>query len=89
MKLLKLLFLAPIGFFFVLIVRILYRFGIVIRFGEFFSYRVGHLAGNTECYLCEKDAGLHKGFDIWAHSGPPANKYLAKMIGRVMRVDPT
>jgi len=89
MKVLKLIFLAPIGFFFVLIIRVLARFGFVIRFGEFFSNRLGHLAGNTECYLCEKSAGVQKGFDIWAHSGEPANKHLAKMISRVIKVDPT
>jgi len=87
-KLLRLPF-VPIAFLCVFAVRLLSRFGILIRFGEFFSNRMGHLAGNTECYLCEKTAGISEGFDIWAHSKEPANKYLAKMIARKIRVDPT
>ena len=31
---------------------------VTIRFGTLFVSRLGHLAGNTECYLCERDAGM-------------------------------
>jgi len=59
-----------------------------VRFGSLFVSRLGHLAGNTECYLCERDSGLTpKGvFDIWSPQGTPANRYLLKMFRRVMRV---
>lgn len=89
MKLAKLIFLAPIGFFCALVIRLLDKLGFRIRFGEFISNRLGHLAGNTECYLCERDASGVKTFDIWAHNGKPASEQLAKMIGRRVRIDPT
>ena len=88
-KLLKLVFLVPIGFFFVFVLRMLDKVGVRVRFGEFISNRLGHLAGNTECYLNEKSAGLQSGFDIWAHNGPVASPQLAKMIARKVCIDPT
>lgn len=54
------------------------------------SGRIGHLAGNTECYLCQpKPRGLFGRLDLWAHSGVPCNAQLARMIGRVLTVIPT
>lgn len=89
MKFVRLL-LIPLALLIVGSVRLLARCGVLIRFGEFWSERIGHLAGNTECYLCEKDAGLHpKSFDIWTHRNKVSNKQLAKMIGREILVDPT
>ena len=88
MKFFRLL-LVPPAFICVFIVRLLARFGIIIRFGEFISARMGHLAGNTECYLCEKDKDKQKYYDIWTHSGPPASKQLEKMISRVVFIDRT
>ena len=88
LKFLKLA-LVPFAFLAVGLIRLLSRFGILIRFGEFWSARVGHLAGNTECYLCERDEGMHKGFDIWTHRGLISNKYLGKMLKRCMLVDTT
>lgn len=88
MKLVRLLF-VPFAFLCVAIIRLLARFGVVIRFGELLSPRLGHLAGNTEVYFCEKKAGLSKGFDILVHNGPVANKQLAKMIARKALVDRT
>lgn len=89
MKLVKLLFL-PFAFLMVALMRALARAGILIRIGEFWSSRVGHFAGNTECYLCEKDESLHpKSFDIWIHYGMVSNRYLSKMFSRVMWIDRT
>ena len=60
-----------------------------VRFGSLFVSRLGHLAGNTECYLCERDAGRHKGtLDIWVPVGKPANAQLLKMFSRVMPLWP-
>src|SRR6185436_7046517 len=72
-----------------LVMRLLWPLGYRIRLGEFYSTRMGHLAGNTECYLCEKDMNYFKFHDLFCHTGEPANKQLAKMIGRVITVDPT
>ena len=57
-----------------------------VRFGSLFVSRLGHLAGNTECYLCERDAGMRprRCIDIWSPQGEPASKYLLKMFSRVM-----
>lgn len=84
------LFLLPFAFLCVAIIRLLDKCGVLIRIGELWSERIGHLAGNSECYLCEKDGGLHpKSFDIWYHRRTPANKHLARMFSRVIWVDPT
>ncbi len=84
MKLLRLL-LVP----FALVVVLAARLGLPIRFGRIWSDRMGHMAGNMECYLCERDAGLQRGWDFWYHGAEPANKHFAKMLARVVRVDPT
>ena len=31
----------------------------IIRIGELISHRIGHLAANTELYLCEKDSRIN------------------------------
>ena len=72
----------------VLAVRIMGRFGIVIRFGNFLSGRIGHLVGNTEVYLCERDAGQHPYTDIWTHYGTPASAQIDKMLRRILRIWP-
>lgn len=63
---------------------------VTVRIGSLFVSRLGHLAGNTECYLCERDAGINKPkgrvLDIWAPVGEPANAYLLKMFSRVLYV---
>ena len=80
-------FLLPFALVAVCIVRLL-RPVVVIRFGKLISTRIGHFAGNTELYLCERDMGLHgnKTFDIFYHSEPVCNQQLAKMWGRVLRI---
>ena len=72
----------------VIAIRLLAKAGVLIRFGQFWSERLGHLAGNTEVYLCEKDAGLHSGYHIWFHRQPISSKQIAKMYARVMTVGP-
>lgn len=71
------------------LVRLLKPF-VTVRFGNLFASRLGHLAGNTECYLCERDAGINKPegrvLDIWTPMGTPANAYLLKMFGRVIHI---
>ena len=84
MKFLRLL-LVP----FALLVVAAARLGIPIRFGRIWSWRIGHMAGNMECYLCEREAGLSKGWDFWYHGAEPCSEQLAKMLGRVVRIDPT
>lgn len=59
---------------------------VMIRFGTLFVSRLGHLAGNTECYLCERDAKGLKSFDICCPVGEPANAYLLKMFSRVIHI---
>lgn len=59
-----------------------------VRFGPLFVSRLGHLAGNTECYLCERDAGHALTLDLWIPEGEPANAYLFKMFRRVLTVAP-
>ena len=84
MKFLRLL-LVP----FAALVVIACRLGLPLRFGMIMSNRIGHMAGNMECYLCEREAGLSRGWDFWHHSTEPCSKQLDKMLRRVVRVDPT
>ena len=84
MKFLRLL-LVP----FAAIVVLAARLGLPIRFGKIWSERMGHMAGNMECYLCEREAGLSKGWDFWYHRTEPCSAQLDKMLRRVVRIDPT
>lgn len=73
-----------------LVVRAL-RPVVVIRFGPLISSRVGHFAGNTEVYLCERDAGMHsihgrRTFDIFYHASSICNHQLKKMWDRTLHV---
>ena len=68
--------------------RVLWYFGVKVKFSNFLSSRIGHLVGNTEVYLCEVDAGLHEGIHIWTHYGEPASKQIARMYARVMHIWP-
>ncbi len=57
--------------------------------GEIWSDRLGHLIGNTECYLAERDAGLHKGFiDIWYPRNVSANKIIQKKYLKLLNTVP-
>ena len=58
--------LLPLAFLIVWVVRWMEKRGTLVRFGTFWHSRLGHMIGNTECYLSERDAGLQpKAFDIW------------------------
>lgn len=85
MKLLRLLT-VPFAFLCFLVMRLAWprwKF----RIGVFFSNRIGHLIGNSEVYLCERDAGMHREFiDFWTHNGAICNQQAAKMLARCMRV---
>lgn len=82
------LMLVPFALLVIAFVRLV-RPLILIRFGEICSFRLGHLAANTELYLCQKDASGLRSIDLFAHTGRIANRQLAKMFGRVMWIDPT
>ena len=84
MKFLRLL-LVP----FAALVVLAARLGLPIRFGKIWSERMGHMAGNMECYLCEREAGLSRGWDFWYHRAEPCSAQLDKMLRRVVRIDRT
>jgi hypothetical protein len=75
----------------VLIIRLLRPF-IVIRFRQLFSVHIGHYAGNTEIYLCERDAGINVPsqpfIDIWYHMPFVCNSQLKKMWNRTLHIWP-
>ena len=87
-KLLRLPLLIPAALL-ALAVRILWLFGVKIKFSNFLSSRIGHLVGNTEVYLCEVDAGMHEGIHIWTHYWPISSEQIALMWKRVMRIWPS
>ena len=85
-KLLR-LSLVPLALLCVIVMRL---FKGRIRIGVMQSNRIGHLAGNMEVYLCEKDAGVRpKILELWCAPGEICNKQLLKMWGRVVTVDRT
>lgn len=76
----------------VLLIRLLRPF-IVIRCGQLFSEQIGHFAGNTEVYLCERDAGINVPrrqpfVDILYHMPFVCNSQLKKMWDRSLHVIP-
>ncbi len=84
-----LLLVAPFLLIIVLFIRLLQPL-ILIRFGELISSRIGHFAGNTEIYLCERDLGMHgpKGLDIFYINGAICNRQLMKMWRRTLHIFP-
>lgn len=73
----------------VILVRIL-RPLIRIRFGKLISLRIGHLAINTELYLCDGDSSAQnqRTFDVFYHIGPISNHQLGKMWNKILCVFP-
>lgn len=71
---------------------------LLIRFGELWTPRLGHLIGNTECYLSECDVGKQqKAFDIWVGTllfrqeqiyASISNKYIAKKYNKKLHTIP-
>lgn len=69
----------------VLVIRLI-RPWLLVRLGGLISCRIGHLAANTELYLCERDAGINtpkqRHVDLFYMAYRPiCNQQLAK-IGR-------
>ena len=75
-----------------LLMRLL-RWPLVIRINPLFSSRLGHFAGNTELYLCERDAGINvprgRYVDLCYYNGRLANEQLATMWRRSLRIWPS
>ena len=70
-------------------VRVIRPF-VLVRFGCLSSRRIGHFAGNTEVYLCERDAGMHgrrRALDIFYHDSPVCNHQLKKMWERILPIN--
>ena len=84
MKFLRLLFVP-----FAALVVLAARLGLPLRFGAIWSGRMGHMAGNMECYLCERAAGISRGWDFWYHNAQPCSRQLARMLARAVRIDRT
>ena len=64
-----------------------------MRFQALVSTRIGHFAGNTEIYLCKRDANINipvqKYIDIFYITEPVSNKQLALMWKRVLHIWPS
>jgi putative glycosyltransferase (TIGR04372 family) len=77
---------------FLIIIRIISPI-FIIRIGELLSPRIGHLAANTELYLCEKDAGINipprPYLDIFYYVKPISNYQLLTMWKRLLTVFPS
>jgi putative glycosyltransferase (TIGR04372 family) len=81
-----------IAIFFVIIIRLL-RPIILIRIGYIISSSIGHYAGNTELYLCEKDFGINvpnvRYYDIFYFRYQPiSNIFLAEKIKKIIPIYP-
>jgi len=74
---------------FVLILRAL-RPLVLVRFGQLFSLPIGMFAGQTELYLCQRDAGLHpkRTIDIFHNGYEISNQQLKTMWERKLHVSP-
>lgn len=61
---------------------------VVIRVGLLDGSRIGHFSANPELYLCERDAGMHKGrtLDVFYHLPLVCNRQLKKMWDRTLHV---
>ena len=75
-----------------LLIRLISPF-FIIRFGELISSRIGHLAANTELYLCEKDSKINipnkPYIDIfYLRDKPYCNKFLIKKWHEIIHILP-
>jgi len=91
-QILQFLFVLPLTLPFFLFMR-LFRRWLLIRIMPLYSSRIGHIALNTEVHLCERDAGINVPkechINLYYHAYKPANKQLALMLGRCLRVWPS
>ena len=65
----------------------------LIRVGGLFSHRIGHLAANTELYLCERDVGINlptqRHVDLFYVVKPISNYELVNKWRPMLRIWPT
>jgi putative glycosyltransferase (TIGR04372 family) len=92
---LKVLLYSPLFLLFspILILIRLIRPFFIIRFGGVVSSRIGHLAANTELYLCEKEAGINipnkPYIDIfYLKYKPICNEFLVKKWSQILYIFP-
>ena len=75
-----------------LFVILILKLRIDIRIGPLISSRIGHLAANSELYLCEKLARINKNnkrtFDIFYTPAPISNLHLVRMLRRRLFIIP-
>ena len=92
-KVIRAILLIPVTVFavlFLLIISMLQPFYLV-RLGGIISDRIGHFSGNTEVYLCERDAGINvpnKPYVDIFYMWPICNQQLAKMWKRELMIAP-
>jgi hypothetical protein len=83
--------LIPLGFVLALVIRAISPW-LLVRVKVMMSERVGHLAGNTEIYLCARDARMNepgvRHVDLWYHNWPISNRQLARMWQRQLHIWP-
>lgn len=59
-----------------------------VKIGVLQGNRIGHLAGNVEVHLCERDAGIRpRVIELWCSPYGCCNDYLMRMWGRVITID--
>ena len=86
MKLLRFC-LVPLALVCVALLRLL---GGRVKIGVLQANRIGHLAGNVEVHLCERDAGIRpRAIEIWCSPWGCCNDYLMRMWRRVITIDRT
>jgi putative glycosyltransferase (TIGR04372 family) len=76
----------------VLVIRLI-RPWLLVRLGGLMNSRIGHFVGNTEMYLCERDAGINvpkqRYVDLFYMSyGYNCNQQLATMWKRILHIWP-
>ena len=59
-----------------------------VRFGRLRQDRIGHLAMNTEYYLCRREDEGKKSLDLFCRSGEAANVQLLEMWSRALPMSP-
>ncbi len=67
---------------------------LLVRIGDIYCRKIGHLAAVTEMYLCERDAGINKPVQrhidlFYLRSGPVCNHQLLNMWKRLLRIWPS
>ncbi len=75
----------------VVVIRLI-RPWLLVRLSALESFHLGHFAGDTELYLCERDAGINRPaqrhVDLFYLPQPACNRQLAAMWKRVFKLWP-